>query len=386
MEHILDLVDAVVLQRLCQNRNAVVFGTGRIAADYGEILPLIGIRSPSYLKISDEIMDKRIPTEKVMRIDETFAEREKLYILLTESRGVNAQAEYLLEKGFTYLEDFDFISGARFQTALSKASPLDPNMGHGTLANNEKGCRLLGKNLDEDIKIAVNGASLVDETCFNWKLWPELLYEKSAAQEKPVTFLLCSAYGYTTSQCLLKLIRDILPLAPDIVIDYCSLENDCLYGEWMSAPFVIGYQKKILSYVQGKIGDRFENKQVKDVNLGYTKRQRTAEVILENIRMSKALCDVKGIRYICVWPPLAFTQQSHALEDIELQWLLAKRTRSALKILEEIEAKMSDEVRECIVDARKWMDGHEGMFYDQFHMKESGNRIIAEHMMKVLGI
>lgn len=386
MKHILDLVDMTVLQRLCKNKKAVVFGTGHIAADYGEILPIIGIGSPIHIKVSDEIVDERIAADKVILIEEVVAARKEFYILLTEDRGVNKQAEYLLEKGFAYLEEFNFISGARFQTSFSKASPLDPNVGYSTSANNECGCRLLGKNLPQDIKIAINGASLVDETCFNWKIWPELLYEGLMAKQKPTTFMLCSSYGHITSQCLLKLIRDILPLRPNIVIDYCPLDNDCFYGEWMTAPFVIGYQKKILSYARGQIKDRFENKLVTSVNLGYAKRQRTAEVILENIYMSKVLCDSKGIRYICVLPPSIITQQARALEDVELQWILAKRKSTFLKIYEEIEEKMPDEVRKCIVDARTWIDGYDGMFYDQFHMKEDGNRIIADQMMKVLGI
>lgn len=386
MEHILDLGDMAVLQRLCKNKNVAVFGTGHVAADYGEILPIIGISSPVYLKTSDEIVDKRIPADKVILIDKAYAERKELYILLTESRGVNKQVGYLLEKGFVYLEDFDFISGARFQTALSKTAPLDPNVGHSTLANNEYGCRWFGKNSPNDIKIAINGSSLVDETCFNWKLWPELLYEKLMAQGKAVTFMLCSTYGHITSQCLLKLIRDILPLKPDIVIDYCALDNDFFYGEWMAAPFVIGYQNMILSYVRGQIKDRWENKLVENVNLGYIKKQRTAEVILENIHISKMLCDLKGIRYICVLPPTIITQQADILEDLELQWIFAKRRCTVLKIYEEIENKMPNEVRECIVDARKWMDGYGGMFYDHLHMREEGNGIIADHMMKVLGI
>lgn len=386
MEHILDLLDIAALQRMCKNKKAVVFGTGQIAADYGEILPIMGICSPLYLNVSGEIVDKRIADEKILLEDEAIAKKEDIYILLTDTRGNNKQTRYLLERGFAYLKEFNFISGARFQTALSKASPLDPNVGHSTLANNEYGCRLLGINRLQDIKVAINGASLVDETCFNWKIWPELLYEELAAQNKPVTFMLCSSYGHITSQCLLKLIRDILPLKPDIVIDYCPLDNDCLYGEWMTAPFVIGYQNKILSYVRGQIKDRFENKLVENVNLGYIKKQRTAEVILENIHMSKVLCDSKGIRYICVLPPSIITQQACALEDVELQWILAKRKRAFLKIHEEIEEKMPEEVRKCIVDARTWIDGYDGMFYDQFHMKEDGNRIIADRMMKVLGI
>lgn len=386
MEHILDMVDVAVLQRLCKNKKVAVFGTGHIAADYGEILPIIGISSPVYLKVSDDIVDKRIPADKVILLDEAITKKKALYILLTESRGVNKQAEYLLEKGFVYLEDFNFISGARYQTALSKTFSLDPNVGHSTLANNEYGCRLLGENQPQDTRIAINGASLVDETCFGWKIWPELLYEELVAQKKSVTLMQCSSYGHITSQCLLKLIRDILPLKPNIVIDYCPLDNDCFYGEWMTAPFVIGYQKKIISYARGQIKDRYENKLVENVNLGYTKKQRTAEVILENIYLSKVLCDSKGIRYICVLPPSIITQQASALEDVELQWLLANRKRVFLKIYEEIEEKMPDAVRECIVDARKWMDGYNGMFYDQFHMKEDGNRIIADQMMKVLGI
>lgn len=381
------LVDIAVLRQLCVNRKIIIFGTGRLAVDYGKVLSTIGLYPIFYLDIiRGEKPDKRIRPGEVISVEKAIEEKEEAYILLTEERGQNKQAGYLIDKGFRYVENFNFISGAHFQTRLSRDTSLDPTMGYSTKADNVYGCRILGKNHKADYRIAVNGASLVDETCFEWKLWPQLLYESLVEKEKQVSFLLCASYGHTTSQCLLKLLRDILPLKPDMVIDYLSIENDCCYGESIKTPFVNGYQKKLLSMVKNQVDDRWEAKKADSICWGNMVGKRTADVILDNIFMSMLLCESYGIRYIGVFPPSIITQRVRALQDRELQWAYERYGRISRRVYAEIEEKMPDEVKECIVDARNWMDEYEGMFYDQFHMKETGNRIIADKMMEILGI
>ncbi|MBD5497015.1 MAG: hypothetical protein HDR11_04505 [Lachnospiraceae bacterium] len=381
----ISLMDIVALQRLCKNKKVFIFGTGRLAADYGNIIANTCSLLPCYLQIPGKEADKRILQKQIVSIEEIIKIKNDAYILLTELHGVGFQTKYLLDRGFQYLKDFNYISGAHFQTSLSKSTPLDPTLGHSTFSNDMRGCRFWGKKSASGIQIAVNGASLVDETCFDWKLWPRLVYERMEKAGGNPSFLLCASYGHTTSQSLLKLIRDILPLRPDIVIDYCSLENDCLYGEWMTAPFIVGYQKKILSLVKNQIKDRFENRNVNQINLGNRSKRRTAEVILDNIYMSKLLCEAYGIRYICVFPPSITTQKVHAPEDMELQWSFAKYGRIIQRVYTEIEEKMEEAVRDCVVDGRSWLDGYDNLFYDQFHLYENGNQLIADKMMEVLG-
>ncbi len=383
----INLVDIAVLQQLCKNRKVIIFGTGHLAADYGRVLSTIGLCPIFYLDIiGNGEPDKRIRPGEIIPVEKALEVKEEAYILLTEERGQVEQAGYLIDKGFRYVDNFNFISGAHFQTRLSRDTSLDPTMGYSTKSDNVYGCRFLGKNHKSDYRIAVNGASLVDETSFEWKLWPQLLYESLMEKEKQVSFLLCATYGHTTSQCLLKLLRDILPLKPDMVIDYLSFENDCCYGERIKTPFVTGYQKKILSLVKNQVKDKWEAKKANTICWGNTAGKRTSDVILDNIFMSRLLCESYGIRYICVFPPSITTQRVRALPDIELQWAYDRYGRISRKVYAEIEEKMSDEIKECIVDARSWMDEYEGMFYDQFHMKETGNRIIADKMLEILGI
>lgn len=101
--------------------------------------------------------------------------------------------------------------------------------------------------------------------------------------------------GYHTPQELIKLVRDIIPLAPDAVIDYTGVNDSTVKGDY---PFVHEYQKKLVSYMAEKVkyDDSFrrtDNKYTLGVRHGRTNDQ----MFVDNIRIMNSICREYGIIY-----------------------------------------------------------------------------------------
>lgn len=385
MEFRFNLVDMYALQNLCGGKEVILCGERAVASGCAKKLMLIGIR-PSYLlnlpsAPGADIEHTGLPEISVKELKE---KENPFYILLTERKGVNRQAEYLIEQGYIYLKDFACFDKAAFQGKLTAGNSLDPTTGHSSGAYDENGVIIRGNNHLGGLKLAVIGASLADETYFDWKFWTEFLYEKLVSSGRDIIQILGASYGYTTSQCLLKLIRDILPCEPDIVLDYCPVENDCYYGENLAAPYVTGYQKKMMSLLKGRLKDRFEEKMVKTFSWGNRSEKPTAQIVLENMKIKQAICGELGIRYLCVFPPSISTKKIISEQDMTLYWCWEKHAATARKVYAEIEKRIGADLLCNVIDARGWVDEEAGIFYDQFHMYEAGNEIIAEKLACIL--
>lgn len=125
-------------------------------------------------------------------------------------------------------------------TSMEKRYILDTNLGHNFLADSKyPGIMVYGDDTAEDFKIAVLGGSTTDGKFTFFKSWPELMYEELGNQNfKNVTVYNGGVSGYASGQELLKLIRDMIPLKPDMVIVYDGF-NDLNYRN--PYPLTSGY-------------------------------------------------------------------------------------------------------------------------------------------------
>lgn len=378
------LLDILSIKLSAKDRDLVIYGMDRTAANCKRKLELAGLDNIIFLQTGEEEQSSDYAEETVGWSD-IIQNKKAYYVLLTEHKGGgNVQANALLNAGLEYVEDFNFIEGARLRTKLDQRTALDPNMGHGTWSGNKYGCRFFGDYKKAEIRIAVNGASLADETVFDWKLWTAFLYEKLVQKGYHVAFALYSNYGYTTSQCFYKFIRDIVPQKPNLLIDYCPWENDCFYGKSIKTPYVVGYQKKALALLRGKIKGQYERNPAEIIQMGLQVDQPTEQVIAHNLIYTKRICDEEGIKYLCVLPPSAVTKKRNCLEDEEKYWALWRENRYAGHICEAAYKEFADILSDSIVDARSWLDEYDNIFYDHCHMYEDGNEIIADKLLEVI--
>jgi len=378
-----NLLDIISVKQLSHGKQIVIVGCDERAYQLQNKLILFEMKQIAFLDLGEKQFDK-IDDSIIVNIEEIACNKNAYYAVLFQNKYYNEQLNILNEKGLNYITDFIDISTAHLQTKLDKLSALDPTMGHGTWSANQYGCRFFGNVRDAKMRIAINGASLADETVFDWKIWPELLNERICEERNDIGLMIYASYGYTTSQCFLKFIRDIVPEKPDLLIDYCPWENDCFYGDNIQTPYVVGYQKKILKFLKGNITSRYENKKTDRLQLGRQIEMSTEKIIANNIIFTKKICDTLGIKYYCILPPSIITKKKNCCEEYEKYYSLGEKAFNAEKICKKALVDMQNELGESLVDARSWMDDYSDIFYDQFHMHEDGNNVIAIGVLKLL--
>ena len=369
----INLLDVYSIRQMSLNKEVIIFSPKGRNDNIEALFYNIGIEKILYMGCDGEDVS----------LSEAVCRKGSVFIWITDSIQSRVQEKQLREKGFVYLIDYNYLEGAHFQTRFKISTGLDANLGHGTVSDNEYGVRIWGGSGNK--KIAVIGASLVDETFFSWRLWPRLLFDRLSRENYSYQFLLGGCYAYTTSQVYIKHLRDVIPCCPQIVIDYLPWENDCYYGLDIAGPFVIGFQKKEMTLLQNKTRMPFPHRYlISKIQSGNTTKQRTSQIILDNIRRSYELCTGDGIKYLCVIPPSITFQKTDDIVDKELKWAFEKKSIVIKEIWEEIKKGITPEMREYVVIGHEWLDGYPGIFYDQFHMYENGNQIVANKIYNVL--
>ena len=375
----ISLIDLNSIKKLSSKRKVYIFTDGSSYPKIETLFYNIGIEKTEY--ITDDYHTDYVNIFQSAPL--LLNRKSEIFIWLTEKRDDHRQADILVEKGFRYIEDFAYLDKARLQYTFM-GMEIDPNLGFSS-GDDVSGLRILPSDIQDAMKIAINGASLAVENSFSWKLWPELMQKELSNQGYGIELLMGATYGYTTTQCYLKLMRDILPASPDVVIDYSAYVNDCFYGNSMVTPYITGFQKKAAEKLKNIIDDPYiKNRVMGQVITGNDSPKKTVEIIMDNILHSMEACEQKGIKYFCVIPPSATFHKPQTVADYELKWMMGERLQ--------INREIGDALCDCLIpimgdrliDARMWMDDYPEVFYDWFHMYENGNVVVAKKMMRCL--
>ena len=123
---------------------------------------------------------------------------------------------------------------------------LDINLGHSFLGKQGMyGFEVLGENGAHDTRIVVLGGSTTDGELFPFKSWSHFLLEKIG--DKNVTIYNGGVVGYTSTHELIKLLRDVLFMEPDMIIVYDGFNDMTAPSE--QEPFAFKELYKAMDYV-----------------------------------------------------------------------------------------------------------------------------------------
>lgn len=304
--------------------------------------------------------------------------------------GLEEFAENLIEE--FELDGQMFISsedGRRFNTIRD----FDPTFGfdkHGSmymLTNTEDICAE-----KRAIRICILGNSCTDSRLFTEKSWPEHLLDIFTLERIPVIIYDGAVTGHAVSQELLKLLRDGLPLQPDIVISYSGT------NEWLDDQenfFVNRYQTRIFrdivnnSHIRLLLASNI-SKNSKGVSMGttlYEKRSNTSENLAghwyEQESLMNKLCEGCGIKFFAFIQPHLLGKHPRSVADKELieHIEMVESSRQSHVILEEIEnIKCKDDGKYGFVkNAARIFDGlKKDVYIDYNHLLSEGNRMVAD--------
>lgn len=292
---------------------------------------------------------------------------------------------------------------------------LDPILGYAysddkdiPLLKNEEyknGLIYIG-NQKAKTKIAILGGSTSD-ICLNGS-WIRPFY--NLLKDDEVCIISGAMSGYSTSQELLKLIRDIIPSKPDLVISLNGI-NDMNFTQCNSPkyPLIHSYQVKLGNFIVNKYGSTnkgsyFSNKYSKETNiptgmnrnfnignlvLGFENSIESFESWYRNIKMSKALCHEFDIKYLSFLQPTfgIGKYQSTIEEETIYKEYLDEISPSYDKFLSRFYENAQLIVKKnpnFMIDLVDIFQDYSDLYYDIRHPNEKGNKIIAKEIIKII--
>ncbi len=211
--------------------------------------------------------------------------------------------------------------------------------------------------------------------------------------------------GYSSNQEVFKLIRDILPLSPKIVISFNGV-NDLWHIQSTSPthPMVHSYQNRLFQHLlpnknteKEQFFDSFKNVSgavafndnypLSSVNLGTQSKLTPSQNWYKNSQLMYAICKQFNIQYINILQPVIGAGAYH-LNEIEKKFFEQKCREWV---------GYEQAIKDFFYDARSYATSHEyihdfvdifsdcrDMYGDIRHPNKSGNEIIAQAVSSLI--
>jgi len=246
--------------------------------------------------------------------------------------------------------------------------------------------------------------------------WPRTLHELLCEQNIPHKIYNGGIHGYTSAQELLKLIRDCLGLKPDIIISLDGInDNSNFYWHQGKHPKTHTYFSEISKLINSIIANETKQKSAREITYGIpSMEQPPKQEWLDNQKMMHAICKTFGIRYINFIQPFG----THDLEylasikdDYAWFWMIWNILNDLPRVekggcsKEIFDTTFESEINspneenpyhflksiqesstefDFIIDISDVFYGQPGVFIDNCHLRNEGNRILGKRIFNEL--
>ena len=363
---LLQIIDCV------KNKKVVVYGADICVRDVIQKLQCLDIEV-SYC-VDDKLDDVQVSLE-VKDVFSLFLEKDDFYVLIAKENREDC-AKILEGIGLKFYTDFNSINRAGFLMRFNE-SPLDVNLGYG-MQMEKHGIKIYGNKEKAKNVIAILGGSTSDPCHYPWKSWGECLWELT---KEEYAVVVGAVAGYDSSQEVIKLLRDIIPLKPDLIISYSGV-NDTMYNQ----SYINNYQKYLFNVLeQLKPGDKWGIcKKDGRVCYGVKNEITYAERWVSSQRIMHAIAGEFGISYKAFFQPTLYTKR-RGIRDEELYYYSdSLDMKKRIKYTQQVRELIKENKFDYIEDATGWLDDYDGLFFDFAHVKEQGNRYIAEKVYRYI--
>lgn len=324
------------------------------------------------------------------------------------ARIVNERAGYAPKP---FMVDVAAIKRAPFELRqegkTTKMSYLDPHLGyaHEHAVDRElgKGQWLPGFVLYGDVaaegalRIVALGGSTTDP--LDKGNWPKQLQAILTEEGIPAVVYNGGVSGYSTNQELLKLMRDVLPLSPDIVISLSGVNDLAFVHSVPDHPMVHPYQKRLLEAVTEERSAMLlpntrawirhwreaytpDIDRVKGINYGPPVVVNHAQQWARNIGMMYALSQFSNIEFVgYLQPILGVGAYKQGPDDEKLiQDVTKSLGPNYLPLAKDFFATAGIWTQQTpyAVDLTGVFDGETNLYRDQRHPNAEGYRKIAQ--------
>lgn len=361
------------------NKNVKIYGTGEDAVELSQYLKLMDFNFTAFLSDSIEGNSEELDGYRVMPAEEILYEKNyAIWILCDET-----------EKAQKKLKDLGVCFALDIIPSMKQLLMMDINIGHTYSLNGEKnaGMVVYGQERQRNYKIAILGGSTTDGTIERYKCWPNFLYE--LLQRSDITIYNAGVSGYVSGAELIRLVRDILPMKPDMVIVYDGV-NDSISEQCGDIPYAFYYAQTIYKFAAKHIEDGYLKKNnMGEIPIYYgmmrNKNRRNNNRFdnwLCNIETMEAVCRSKNILFYSFLQPMLLSKydyneaEKNMAEKYEVEYSYMAAFRKLIKTC------AIEESHSYIKDLSHIYDEIYNVYCDFCHVHEFGNKIIASEIYK----
>ncbi len=358
-------------------KKVYIYGLGGAEREFTKYLELLDFSFAGFLIDETDDFDEECKEYPIKYVEEILNE-EGWYIWAYDRE----RAKRLDELGLSYFKDY-FVKEYTWDITRKRKNILDINLGHNYLSDSKyPGFEVYGEERKENFKIVVLGNSTTDGVSHPFKSWPQLLYEQLGGRS--ITVYNGGVWGYTSGIELIKLIRDVLWMTPDMII-VCDGINDL--NNNVQYPFKNVYLDKAFEYAKLHLKENDNNFDRNDIPLcrGIESQYDRFENWLTNIQTMYAVAKERNICFFSFCQPVLTSKKVMTVREKNML-LSIKSTAISLQIREAFRNRM--EQMSCkpqyMYDLSNIFDEEDDVYMDICHVWEKGNRIIAEEIKKVI--
>lgn len=306
--------------------------------------------------------------------DLLYENKDEIAILVATSVNVIEEVNECLN-GMGFVKEKDYFNYVDIQAEPTHI--FDPFLGYGRRYHYGKeeiygfacyGCP------EAEYKIVALGGSTTDPTFMGIKSWPQLLYEMMPNKSQICVYN-GGIVGYDSNRELLKLIRDVIPLKPDLVISYTGI-NEMQRLKTGDYPFLCYYLQNILN----KLSLCSTDLPIGEMAFGTKCVSSPANNFLTNVKVMSAACDALKIKHFTflqaslISPGKSYKPSER--EKICKAIYMGNIKQEYENFFDEIDR--ANPFQDLIIDARDILRDSSDLFIDACHVTEEGNRLIAE--------
>lgn len=357
------------------DKKVYIYGTGAVEREFAKYLVALGYDFRGFLVDEIDYEDSGdLGKYSVMFIEEILYETS-YFIWIYD----NEKCKKLNELGLKYY--IDYIGYILYDADLSigRDTRLDINLGYNYIVDEKHpGFMTYGTINEKNYKIVVLGGSTSDGAMYPFASWPKLLYDE--LNRNDITVYNGGVCGYTSGQELIKLIRDSLPLDPDMIIVYDGFNEYSVNEQY---PFRFDYARKVFDYAKEHLADEWVRMD-SSVCSGIVQQRGVLDYWFSNIQSMHAIAEDRKIRFFSFAQPMLTSKEMKTMQEknMLISWdvnALCKWTSTPLRSF-----MKKQDMPDYMYDLSHIFDGEEGVYMDPCHVWEKGNRIIAREIKKII--
>lgn len=375
--------DNIYLITRSRYKKIIIYGVSPSSAEISYILSYLDLDTAYFVdeNVADEYMFQHRPVKSVYSL---LDEKEDSFLVILPEKDL-IHGYQMKQLGMICEKDFIFWKLYYSNSAFRKLA-LDPSLGFSFETEGQKvpGITVFG-DLNAKLKIATLGGSTTDSGLSYFPSWSELLAEKLIAMGMDACVICAGCVSYQSSQEFIKLVRDILPMYPDIVISYTGYNDAC--HDNMEYPFLHPYQITFLQSISGETKEVLPSmnpwNDEQNYVLGIQNGFSIWDEFEKNIQCMGAVCKERGIKYYAFLQPcMAIKEMEGNLTISEREWILSMDIGTRRK--EAFQDFYSHRGKSSLLTDMTGIFDHYDVYLDWCHVTEEGNRIIANAILEEL--